>query len=232
MRAATEADVSEAHASLLSRLAAAIVALQPERIIRVAIDGVDGAGKTTLADALTPLVAKARAVIRASVDDFHHPRELRYARGRHSPDGFYLDSYDYESFRTRLLDPLSPGGSGRYVARHFDLDNDRPFEPVTLQAEPATALIVDGIFLHRPELKAYWDLSIFLKVDFEFSVPRGAQRDPVRDSPDPLAPLNQRYVGGQKRYLRECDPEQRADIVIGYNDLREPKSLKWRGSRG
>jgi len=41
------------------------------------------------------------------------------------------------------------------------------------------------------------------------------------------APLNQRYVGGQKRYLSECDPEQRADIVIGYNDLREPQILKW-----
>jgi uridine kinase len=37
--------VSEAHASLLSRLATAIVELHPERIVRVAIDGVDGAGK-------------------------------------------------------------------------------------------------------------------------------------------------------------------------------------------
>jgi uridine kinase len=225
---AAEDDVNEAPASLLRRLAATIVALHPERIVRVAIDGVDGAGKTTLADALAPLVAaQARPIVRASIDDFHRPRVLRYARGRYSPDGFYLDSYDYDSFRKSLLDPMCPGGSGRYVARRFDLDNDRPFDPVTQQAQPATALIVDGIFLHRPELRAYWDLSIFLKVDFEISVPRGAQRGPARDSPDPSAPLNQRYVGGQKRYLGECHPEQRADIVIEYNDLREPKILKW-----
>ena len=147
--------MSEAHASLLNRLAATIVALHPTRIIRVAIDGVDGAGKTTLADALAPLVAaQGRPTIRASVDDFHHPRSVRYARGRYSPDGFYLDSYDYDSFRMLLLDPLSPGGSGRYVARRFDLDNDRPFEPLTQQAPPAAALIVDGIFLHRRELRA------------------------------------------------------------------------------
>jgi uridine kinase len=225
--------VSEAHASLLSRLAAAIVALHPAWIIRVAIDGVDGAGKTTLADALAPLVAaQGRPATRASVDDFHHPRALRYARGRHSPDGFYLDSYDYDSFRTLLLDPLSPGGSGRYVARQFDLDNDRPFDPVTQQAAPGAALIVDGIFLHRPELRAYWDLSMFLKVDFDISVPRGAQRDPNSGAPDPASPSSRRYVDGQKRYLSECEPEQRADIVIGYNDLREPKILKWNGSRG
>jgi uridine kinase len=154
--------VSEAHASLLDRLATAIVALHPTRIIRVAIDGVDGAGKTTLADALAPLViAQGRPAIRASVDDFHHSRALRYARGRHSADGFYLDSYDYDAFRTLLLDPLSPEGAGRYIAKHFDLDNDRSFDPVTQQAPPTAALVVDGIFLHRPELRTCWDLSVF-----------------------------------------------------------------------
>ena len=224
--------MSEAHASLLNRLAAAIVAVHPLRMIRVAIDGVDGAGKTTLADALAPLVAaQGRPVIRASIDDFHHPRALRYARGRYSPDGFYLDSYDYDSFRTLLLDPLSPEGSGRYAARRFDLDHDRPFDLVIQQAQPAAALIVDGIFLHRPELRSYWNISIFLKVDFEVSLPRGAQRGPTFDATDAASPSNQRYVGGQKLYLGECAPEQRADIVIGYNDLREPSILKWTALR-
>jgi uridine kinase len=223
--------VSEAHASLLNRLATAIVALHPERIVRVAIDGVDGAGKTTLADALAPVVAaQGRPTIRASVDDFHHPRTLRYARGRYSPEGFYLDSYDYDSFRTLLLDPLSPAGTGRYVARHFDLDNDRLFDVVVKQAQPAAALIIDGIFLHRPELRSYWDLSIFLKVDFDVSVPRGAQRGPALDATDAASPSNQRYIGGQRRYLSECEPEQRAGIVIDYNDLGEPKILTWSAS--
>jgi uridine kinase len=220
--------VSEAHASLLRRLATTIVALHSARIVRVAIDGVDGAGKTTLADAMAPLVVEqGRPTIRASVDDFHHPRALRYARGRYSPDGHYLDSYDYDLFRELLLDPLSPDGSGRYIARNFDLDNDRPFERDWRQAKPTAALIVDGIFLQRPELRSYWDLSIFLMVDFKISLPRGAQRGPTIDATDPASPSNARYVGGQQRYFRECDPEQHADIVIDYNDLREPKILKW-----
>jgi uridine kinase len=225
--------VSEAHASLLHRLAATIVALHPARIVRVAIDGVDGAGKTTLADALVSLVAEqGRPTIRASVDDFHHPRALRYARGRYSPAGYYLDSYDYDSFRKLLLDPLSRDGSHRYIARGFDLDNDRPFERDWQKAKPGAALIVDGIFLHRAGLRSHWDLSVFLKVDFKVSVPRGAQRGPALDPPDPAAPLNQRYVGGQMRYFSECSPEQRADIVIDYNDLRAPKILKWTATRG
>src|SRR5262245_29785454 len=104
---------------LLARLAETIAAHHPGRRIRVAIDGVDGAGKTMLADALAPKVAsRGRPVIRASVDDFHNPRSVRYARGRYSPDGFFLDSYDYPAFRRLLLDPLGPEGSGRYIARH------------------------------------------------------------------------------------------------------------------
>lgn len=220
--------MSAPHASLLSRLAATIVELHPARILRVAIDGVDGAGKTTLADALAPVVsAQGRRTIRASVDDFHNPQAVRYARGRHSPDGFYLDSYNYDGFRKLLLDPLSPGGSGRYVAKNFNHTADAAVDSDVQQASPTAALIVDGIFLHRPELKSSWDLSIFLKVDFDVSVPRSAQRGPEFGSPDPGASTNQRYVGGQKRYFRECMPEQQADIVIGYNDLREPRILKW-----
>ena len=221
--------MSETYDTLLDRLADIIATLHPDRRIRVAIDGVDGAGKTMLADALAPLViAKGREVIRAGVDDFHNPRAVRYARGRHSPEGFYLDSYDYTAFRRLLLDPFGPDGSGNYVARHFDHRADRPVTPESQQSPPTAVLIVDGIFLHRLELREWWDLSVFLQVDPAVSRERNAARDGTPDALDPDTPSNRRYAGGQQRYLAECRPEQQADIVIDYNDLRAPKILKWR----
>jgi uridine kinase len=220
--------VSETRDALLGRLAEAIATLHPDRRIRVAIDGVDGAGKTMLADALAPLViAKGRDVIRASVDDFHNPRAVRYARGRHSPDGFFLDSYDYAAFREKLLDPLGPDGAGRYVAKHFDHRTDRPVALQPQQAPLIAALIVDGIFLHRTELRACWDLSVFLFVDFAVSMARNAAREGTPDAADPQAPSYRRYVGGQQRYLAECTPQQQADIVIDYNDFHAPQIMKW-----
>jgi len=221
--------VSETYEALLARLANAIATLHPDRRIRVAIDGVDGAGKTVLADALAPLViAIGRQVIRASVDDFHHPRAVRYARGRYSPDGFFLDSYDYPAFRRLLLDPLGPAGSGNYIAKHFDHRTDQPVARRMQQSPPAAALIVDGIFLHRPELRAYWDLSIFLQIDFAVSRERNAAREGTSEALDPDTPANRRYGAGQQRYLSECAPAQNADIVIDYNDLSAPRILKWR----
>jgi len=68
--------------------------------VRVAVDGVDGSGKSVFADQLAGVLREqARPVVRASVDDFHHPRAQRYRRGRSSPSGFWLDSFDYDRLR-------------------------------------------------------------------------------------------------------------------------------------
>lgn len=193
---------------------------------RVAIDGVDGAGKTTLADELArELQAGGRAVIRASADHFHHPRAVRYRQGRTSPQGFYEDSYDLDALRRELLVPLSPGGNLQYRPAVFDVERDEPLALPAQTAVPGSLLIVDGLFLHRPELRAFWDDSVFLRVPFEVSVPRGAARGPGYGSPDPAAPINRRYVEGHRLYFAAATPEAHAGVVLDYTDLQRPAVL-------
>ncbi|WP_246783214.1 hypothetical protein, partial [Bradyrhizobium sp. CIR18] len=206
---------------LLSDLADRFVVTSPDQTARVAIDGIDGAGKTTFADELGSLIAtKGRPVIRASVDGFHNPKAVRYRRGRHSPEGVFEDSYNYSALKQYLMDPLSPGGSRRYRRAIFDHVTDDIVPANDLEAPPSSILLIDGMFLHRPELLTCWDASIFLRTDFTVSVARCASRDGL--SPDPAAPSNRRYVEGQRLYLRSCQPEAKATIVIDYNDLATP----------
>jgi uridine kinase len=194
-------------------------------VTRVAIDGVDGAGKTHFADELGEVLrASGRSVIRASVDGFHHPRSIRYRQGRDSPEGFFEDSYDYEQLKAALLDPLSPGGSGHYRAAVFDHRSDSPVSAPSRMASPGDILVLDGIFLHRPELRAYWDYLVFLEVAFAVSIPRGAQRGD--SSPDPEAARNRRYVRGQELYLRTCEPARFATVIINNDDLLAPYLVK------
>ncbi|MEH2484372.1 uridine kinase [Bradyrhizobium sp. AZCC 2230] len=214
----------EKREKLLFELADRLVATLPGRTLRVAIDGVDGAGKTTFADEIGSLVvAKGRPVIRASVDGFHNPKAVRYRRGRHSPEGFFQDSFNYMALKRYLLDPLSPGGSRRYRRAFFDHLTDDIVAANELEALPTSILLLDGIFLHRPELLNYWDASIFLRTDFAVSVARCAARD--SSSPDPSAPSNRRYVEGQQLYLRSCQPEAKATIIVDYNDLSAPSII-------
>lgn len=76
------------------------------------------------------------------------------------------------------------------------------------------------MFLHRDELVDLWDLSIFLDVPFEVSVPRMATRGGTE--PDPLHESQRRCVEGQKIYFRECSPSTRATLVIDNSDFENP----------
>jgi uridine kinase len=216
-------------AEILREVAARILELPATRIARVAVDGVDGVGKTVFADELaSDLAPSRRPVIRASVDGFHNPRAVRYQRGRSSPEGFYRDSYDYAALRACLLDPLGPEGSGAYRTAAFDHLTDSQVDSETHQAAPNSILILDGIFLHRPELRGCWDLSVFLNAPFAVTIPRGAARGPGFGSPDPTAESNRRYVEGQRLYLSRDRPEERADILIDNSNLAAPRVLRAR----
>jgi len=208
-------------AEILESVADRILRLPCDRVVKVGIDGVDGAGKTMFADELSTILQNSRRpIIRASVDGFHNARAIRYARGRSSPEGFFADSYDYAALRAALLDPLGPGGSRRYRTAVFDHRNDSPVAEPERLASPESILVLDGIFLHRPELRPCWEFSIFLEVAFAVSMARGAARDGT--SPDPSAAGNRRYVEGQQLYLRSCCPKLHATVTIDNNDLAMP----------
>ncbi len=210
-------------AALIEEIAEAIRAHAARSIVRVGIDGVDGVGKTVFADRLARAIAsRGRPVIRASVDGFHNTRAIRYRLGKTSPAGFYLDSYNYAELRKVLLDPLGPGGSRVYCPANFDHAADVPVPAQWSVADPDAVLLFDGIFLHRPELRDVWDLSIFLDAPFAITIPRGAGRGPGWGAADVDAASNRRYVEGQRLYLQENDPQGRASLVIDYSDLAHP----------
>jgi uridine kinase len=205
---------------VIADIAATVTALHPRRVIRVAIDGVDGAGKTVFADELADAIT--RPVIRAGVDGFHHPRRIRHRAGRTSPEGFFHDSHDYALLRRVLLDPLAPGGDGRHRTAAFDHRTDTPIDTPWQHAPADAVLVFDGIFLHRPELRDLWDHSVFLHVDFAVSVPRMAHRDGT--SPGPAA--HHRHIEGQRLYLSLCRPAEHASVVVDNNDLTAPRIIR------
>jgi uridine kinase len=131
-----------------------ITALTLPHPLRVAIDGVDGVGKTTLANELVePIRRRGRAVIRASVDGFHNPRNVRYKLGRISPEGYFRDSFNYSALITTLLVPLGPGGSRLYCPAVFNYRTDSEIPMRFETAPPDAILLFDGVFLLRPSYR-------------------------------------------------------------------------------
>lgn len=215
---------------LAQYLATRILALELTHPARIAFDGVDAAGKTTLADALAGLLPtiSPRPVIRASIDSFHNPREARYRQGPDSPEGYYQDSFDIPALKRSLLDPLGPGGSRRIQAAWFDFRTNTIVRADTVHAAPDAVLLFDGIFLMRPELAGYWDLTIFVQVTFETVLARVIQRDRayLGDEQNIIRRYRQRYIPAQQRYLETCRPAERADIVIGNDNVEKPDLIR------
>lgn len=224
----------DARERILNEIAGDISRLAPVGVRRVAVDGMDAPGKTAFADDLARVLrARGHGVIRAGADGFHHPPGMRHRAGRNSAMGYFRDSYDYEQLRAVLLDPLSPGGNRRFRRAVYDVATERPLTVPEEVAGEGAVLVFDGIFLHRPQLLAYWDYSIYLDVDVALFVRRLAQRD--NSDPDAAAAANPCYAEAQRLYLRECDPTQRATVVIGYNDPVAPfvrRSYAWAPRNG
>jgi len=217
---------------LIDLLAGEVVRLVRPHPIRVAIDGIDAAGKTILADELAiRLVQLNRSVIRASIDSFHNPQTFRYQRGKDSAEGYYRDSFDYEALKIGLLDPLGPNGKLWYRTATFDYQKNMRVKPVIQQAKADAILLFDGVFLLRPELLANWDLKIFVDIEFDESIARAIKRDisflgsekSIRER------YEKRYIPGQRLYFAESKPKENAGILVKNGDAANP-DIKIKGA--
>lgn len=196
----------------------------PRGRILLAVDGEDGAGKSRFAERLAAAFgADGSAVFHASIDDFHRPKAERYARGAESPDGFYRDSFDLGAFRGDLIDPFRAGGDTPFRLAAFDLARDEPAPGEPLVAPADAVLIVDGIFLLRPELRGIWHWSVWLDAPLDVRYARMAERDGI--DPDPAAPSNRRYRQGMELYLRDANPRTAATAIVDNTDPDAPRRV-------
>jgi len=212
--------------TVLGQLTATIADMAENRRVLVAFDGPDGSGKTTMANRVA--AALPGPVVRASIDGFHRRREVRMARGMDSPEGYYRDSFNLEAFEDELLAPFL-SGNGLVRTRVFDYRTDQDVEEEFEAVPPSATLIVDGVFLLRPELRRWWNLGIYVDVPEDVAVARAVERDADLFGGREEAELKYRlrYMPGQALYRMEAHPHDAALIVIDNTDPDRPEIVKW-----
>jgi hypothetical protein len=174
------------------------------------VDGPVDADTTGLADAVAErLRAGAVPVARVSAGQFLRARSLRLEHGD-GPDELYRGWYDWAALRREVLDPLGPGGDGRWLPRLRDPGTDRPYRDPPQTATTGTVAVLDGRFLGRWELSGAVDLLVLLEVS------AAAQRRRLPGTE------RERVPGAWQRYLDECDPAGRADLVVRFDHPDRP----------
>lgn len=212
----------------MAQLAAELAAVRVGHPLRVAVDGVTAAGKSTLAAELAAaVVATGRPALQLSTDAFHHPSARRHRRGRLAAAGYYEDAYDLDAFAALVLRPLGPGGSGSCRTRIHDLATDRTVDEPPVAVAPDAVVVVDGSFLQRAELAGLWDRVVFVETSLAVARARGVARDAAALGGEEAAgrSYDLRYHAAARRYLAEVDPAGRADHVL-LNDEPEAPSVR------
>jgi uridine kinase len=225
---------SAARTALIATVAGWITELGPGRL-RVAVDGLTGAGKTSFGHELAAMLRGAgRPTTRASLDDFKHP--WRHARehgyDRVSGEGYYRNAYDFRSARDLLLGPAGPSGTGLVALCAFDPLTGEDHRDITVHAPPDAVLIVDSVFAFRPEYDDCWEYRIWLDVDPETALRRGIARDRATEGEEESARVHRdRYHVAEAIYLAEVRPQARADVIIDNRDFSHPAIIGPAASR-
>ncbi|KAB2460116.1 AAA family ATPase [Bacillus sp. CH126_4D] len=209
----------------IKEIADHILKLNVTHPTRVGVSGITASGKTTFANELAEEIKERGVrVTRASIDDFHNPRAIRYAQGKESARGYYEDAHDYTAFKERLLKPLGPNGNLQYETISHNLITDMPVHNEPLMAQSNMVLIVDGTFLLKKDVEHLFDYKIFLDTDFEIARKRGAKRETEAFGSYEEAEkmfLN-RYHAACKMYLDEHNPKEYADVVFQNSNFHDP----------
>lgn len=177
----------------------------------VAVDGRHGAGQDEFADALTEVLsARDAKVFRARIDDFFRPRADREREGWLDGKAQYREAYDYSLLRRVLIDPFHTAGSTGFVLTGFDEERDQPvFQPKWMSAGFDAILIVDGVFLHRPDLAGAWNYSVWLTTPLLESDDAEAVRDAASD----------------EAYLADANPSEKATTIIDNQVPEHPRRV-------
>lgn len=175
------------------------------RVIIVALDGHSGAGKSTFAAAIAPMLDAA--VVHG--DDFYRDMpeadrvELSRAQG--------VDRYfDWERLRVEALTTLVRRRQARF--RCFNWVAGRGLtSPVTI--DPRDVVIVEGVYSARPEFDDLLDLKVLVETVSEDRDQRRQQRLRTVSRTDPRG-WDARWDAAERLYFESIRPRNTFDLIV------------------
>jgi len=186
------------------------------------VDGVDGSGKSFLAERLGATLGQVGLpTVLLRVDDFRRPIDWRQA-GRSEAEVYYDDYYDLA-----LLDACASrflAGADAVEIPAFDSRVERHVGTRTVEFGAASVAVVEGVFALRSQAVRANAAVVYLRT----TLPEARRRILVRDTArgrtaeDVMHRIAARYFPAHERYVRECDPVGSAAALIDHETLGAP----------
>jgi len=129
--------------------------------------------------------------------------------GRHRLGKLYSTAgcerfFDHERLAREVLRPLRRAEPARY--QRYDWQNNVLGDWVEIPAEGV--IVVEGVYMLRPQLREFWDLSIFVDTPWPIRLERQISRGENTEADIRL------WTDAEKYYEQAIQPASRADLVV------------------
>jgi hypothetical protein len=176
-----------------------LVEHRPGRV-RLVLDGPPPTRPVELAGrAAGALRERGRPALVVDAGDFLRPASVRLELGREDPDEFLTGWLDAAGLRREVLDPAGPQGSGRVLPRLWNSTADRAYRDAYVELPDGGVLLLAGALLLGRGLPH--ESSVYLRM-----------------SPAALARTLDAELSwtlpAYRRYAREIEPEQLAELIV------------------
>lgn len=185
--------------SQITRVREAIAGLPTAGTVLVAIDGLAGSGKTTLAG---ELIAADPGLRLLHADELQQPQaegEWDTWTPQQAAANFVL-----EAPLRDLLATLAAGRPAEYRAYDWSAHQLGP----TTTVIPGGIVVVEGAYTLRPSLREFYDLKIWVDCDEQERAAR------LRARPTPSPGWLEAWLTGERFYVTHDRPAANADLVI------------------
>lgn len=175
----------------------------------VAIDGLSGAGKTTLVNQLKEILEN---IVIIHIDDYIVDKSKRYNTGHEEWFEYYQLQWDTIYLKEKLYEKLYR--NVRHITLPFYNKEKDTFTQSTIKVFPKSIVIIEGIFLLRDEWKAFYDYIVFLDCARETRYDRVLHRDTyIGNLEERLMKYKNRYWPAEEYYLKKQKPLDLAHYI-------------------
>ena len=185
-----------------------------DKTFMVGLDGLGGAGKSTVAEEVRKLLAEKGVNAEIfHIDDFIHPKAVRYNDDYPQWEQYYYLQWRYDHFLEAVAGPVRQGRELPPVEL-YDKDNDTYFVK-SIQIPVGSVVLTEGIFLQREVLECAFDYMIYFDVPEEERLRRVLLRDGyIGDERAIREKYENRYFPAERFYAGKYSPAEKADTVL------------------
>ncbi len=185
-----------------------------KRVFILGIDGLGGSGKTTYAFSLQNALKNEGIPVEVlHIDDFIHPKEIRYDHNKPNWECYYTSQWRYDYLMKELLNPIQSRQKINKEIEIYDKQNDGYLKRhITLPTD--SILIIEGVFIQRSELRSYFDYVIYVDENKENRLQRVLKRDTyIGDKKAIFEKYEKRYFPAEDQYILDYNPKQKANYI-------------------